>query len=96
MIERMLNLAEAAEQLGYEPSGLREIVHRTKYGKPGPQIQFYQIGNGHIKFRQEWLDLFVLQNSIAPGQIKPAKKQKRLTRTVAEKVVIEPHWSLAV
>jgi hypothetical protein len=90
----MLNLPEAAAQLGYKPSGLHEIVKRTKAGKSGPQIQFFQIGSGPIKFRQEWLDDFVLSNSIEPGQITPAKRPKRSKRTGSgSRIHIEPLWA---
>ncbi len=96
-VDRLLDLKEAAAQLGYEPSGLYEIVKRTKAGKAGPQIQFFQIGTGPIKFKQEWIDDFVLANSIEPGQITPATKPQRGRSVKAcNQVKIEPHWSLAV
>lgn len=97
-VDRLVDLKEAAAQLGYEPSGLYEIVKRTKAGKTGAQIQFFQIGTGPIKFKQEWLDEFVRANSIEPGQIVPAKKPKKRLQgsTRTNQVTIEPHWSLAV
>jgi hypothetical protein len=95
--EKMLTLKEAAGQLGYKRSGLIEIVNRTKAGKPGPQIQFYQIGSGPIKFKQEWIDDFVIANSVEPGQIVPAKKPKRGRKPGPSNYVqIPDHWSLAV
>jgi hypothetical protein len=93
--ERMLNMDEAAEYLGYKPSGLYEIVGRTKHGKAGAQLQFYQIGTGPIKFRREWLDEFVEANSIKPGEIVPAKKPQRGRRAVGGRVPIEPIWATA-
>jgi hypothetical protein len=81
-VDRLLDMKEAAAQLDYEPSGLYEIVKRTKAGKGGAQIQFFQIGTGPIKFKQEWIDEFVLANSIEPGQITPARRPKRQQRTV--------------
>lgn len=78
--DNLLTLAQAAKLLSYEPGGLRKIVTRTAKGKPGPQIQFFQIGRGPIKFKREWLDDFVLANSVVPWQAMPRKQEQRKTR----------------
>jgi len=94
--DKMLNLREAAEQLGYKPSGLREIVDRTRKGKQGATIQFFQVGKGPIRFKQDWLDEFVAANSIAPGQVtvqqRPRQRRKPFS---ANTVQIEKHWNIA-
>jgi hypothetical protein len=56
--------ATAADLLGYKPAGLRKIVTATKFGKPGPKIQFAQVGKGPIRFRREWLDEFIAANVV--------------------------------
>jgi hypothetical protein len=91
----LLTLNQAATQLGYSTSGLRKIVNRTKEGRSGPQIQFFQIGGGRIKFRQEWLDEFVLSNSIEPGQVVFVRKPKRERKSaVTNRSEVETHWGL--
>jgi hypothetical protein len=62
----LLSLEDAAKLLGYTPSGLRKIVRRTREGKRGPTIQFFQVGTGPIRFKPEWLDEFVAANSTMP------------------------------
>jgi hypothetical protein len=94
---KLLSLEEAASQLNYSPSGLRKIVNRTKRGKPGPQIQFFQAGHGPIKFRQEWIDEFVLSNSLEPGQVVTLKNPKHGRRVKnGSRTPIEPIWTTAV
>ena len=93
----MMSLADAAANLGYHPSTLRKIVNRTKQGERGPQIQFFQVGSGRIKFKQEWLDDFVLANSVEPGQVVPAKKQRRDRRTaIGDPIEINYQWGISV
>jgi hypothetical protein len=89
--DRLLSLAEAAELLGMEASGLRKIVARTKRGTPGPQIQFFQIGQGHIKFRREWIERFIEDHSIKPGQVRQRKPQQpRSKLTAYEEMMRDP------
>ena len=45
-VDRLLDLDEAAEQLGYKPSGLYEIVKRTKKGKPGRKFSSFRLAPG--------------------------------------------------
>lgn len=77
--DALIDLATAAELLGYKPAGLRKIVAATKAGKAGPTIQFAQVGKGPIRFRREWLDDFIAAN-IVKRQPKPRPRSKaRLT-----------------
>ncbi len=68
----MLDITEAAKRLGYSPKGLRKIVERSRAkanGSPthGPTIKFFQAGpRGAIRFRPEWLDSFIAENTIDP------------------------------
>jgi hypothetical protein len=75
--DRLLTLAQAADLLGMKASGLRKFDARTKRGTPGPQIQFFQIGEGPIKFRRQWIERFIEENSIKPGQVQLRKTQRR-------------------
>jgi hypothetical protein len=96
--ERMLTVEEAARQLGYKPSGLYKIIGRTRKGKPGPQLQFYQLGKGPIKFKQQWLDDFIDDNSVIPGPRSSSLSVKKPSRRLAngKRIEIEPMWTLAV
>lgn len=69
---QLIPLDDAAKKLGYTASGLRKIVRRTRQGKSG--IQFFQVGNGPIRFKPEWLDDFVTANSVAPQRPMPTLK----------------------
>lgn len=90
----MLSLKDAAKRVGYSPSGLRKIVNRTKAGKPGPQIQFFQVPRGRIKFRLEWLDDFVLANSVEPGEVQPFRKPVNGRRTLGgARIELNQDWS---
>lgn len=80
MTDSLLSLEEAAELLGYSPSGLRKIVNRTRAGKLGATIRFFQIGNGPIKFKREWLDDFISANSVIPVQRRPKTDPQHLRR----------------
>jgi len=66
----LLTLSEAAEALGYKPSGLRKLA------KAGV-IRYVQNGTGPIKFRREWLDEFIAANN--PTQVKRAPARRRST-----------------
>lgn len=84
---QMIDLIEAARQLGYSPKGLRKIVERSRAkanGKPthGPTIKFFQAGpRGAIRFRPEWLDTFIDENTIDPhaARREPPKPRQRQT-----------------
>jgi hypothetical protein len=76
--EPLITLEEAAELLGYSASGLRKIVNRSKAGKIGGTIRFFQVGKGPIKFKREWLDDFVTANSTMPTQPRPRVELKHL------------------
>lgn len=89
--DRLLTLAQAATLLGMRASGLRTIVTRTKHGTMGPQIQFFQIGQGPIKFRRAWIERFIEENSLKPGQVQ-RHKRRRLpsTLTAYEEMMADP------
>lgn len=78
MTEPLLTLEQAAELLGYSASGLRKVVNRTKAGKIGGTIRFFQVGKGPIKFKREWLDDFVADNTTVPKQPRPRFVPKHL------------------
>lgn len=78
MTEPLLTLEEAAKLLGYSASGLRKIVNRTKAGKVGGTIQFFQLGRGPIKFKREWIDDFIAANTTIPAQPRPRFVPKHL------------------
>jgi hypothetical protein len=80
MSTHLLTLEEAAAQLGYSASGLRKIVNSTKAGKSGAAIQFFQVGRGPIKFRQEWLDEFIDANATIPMRPRPIANLQHLGR----------------
>jgi hypothetical protein len=80
MPEPLLTLEEAAALLGYTPSGLRKIVNRTREGRQGATIRFFQVGKGPIKFRPEWIDDFVAANSFMPAPKRVIAKPKHLQR----------------
>ena len=89
--DRLLTLAQAADLLGMKASGLRTIVARTKHGTPGPQIQFFQIGQGPIKFRRAWIERFIEENSTKPGQVQRPKPQRRQSNLTAyEEMMRDP------
>jgi hypothetical protein len=80
----MLDIIEAAKQLGYSPKGLRKIVDRSRAKARGaetrgPTIKFFQAGTrGSIKFRPEWLETFIAENTIDPQAVRcePAAPRK--------------------
>ena len=87
VLSPLLSLEDAARVLGYSPSGLRKIVRRSREGKPGPTIQFFQIGNGPIRFRPEWIDAFIAANTITPKASIP------FNRAIVKQSEGEPrHW----
>jgi len=78
--DSLLNLQQAADYLGYKPSGLRKVVKRG-------DIRFVQVGQGPIKFRREWLDEFVA-NVNAPTP--PAKKRQPPTPPIDTQFGFDP------
>ena len=80
MTDSLISLEEAAELLGYSPSGLRKIVNRTRAGKSAATIRFFQIGNGPIKIKREWVDDFIAANSVMPVQRRPKTEPQHLRR----------------
>lgn len=75
--ERMLNLKEAAEYLGFTPGRLYEIVARSRRSHAGqvtqgPTVRFFQDKKkGSIRFKREWLDEFVRAHQISPRDNRP-------------------------
>jgi hypothetical protein len=83
----MFDITEAAKRLGYSAKGLRKIVERSRAKANGaqtigPTITFFQAGpRGAIRFRPEWLDSFVAENTIDPHAARrEAPKPHRLRR----------------
>ena len=64
----LIDLATAAELLGYKPAGLRKVV------KAG-QIRYVQNGKGPIKFRREWVEEFIKSNN--PKGVERSPSQRR-------------------
>jgi hypothetical protein len=81
--DALVDLNVAAAILGYKPAGLRKVVARSKAGKPGPTIQFTQVGKGPIRFRREWLDDFIASN-IVKRPLKKLPKSKAKPKPVIE------------
>src|SRR3954462_4614236 len=82
--EPLLSLDEAAKLLGYKASGLRKIVTRTRHGGQGAKIKFFQVGQGPIKFRREWIEEFIQANTVEPKSILRSPAQKRRAKSVVE------------
>ena len=68
----LIDVAEAAEFLGYKPAGLRKLV------KQGA-IRYVQNGRGPIRFRREWLDDFIASNNPTESKRSPAQRRKQPT-----------------
>ncbi len=66
--DALVDLATAAELLGYKPAGLRKIV---KAGK----IRFVQNGRGPIRFRREWIDEYIQASK--PVKVERSPSQRR-------------------
>ena len=75
--DSLIGLEEAAQILGYKPSGLRKIVAKRR-------IQFVQHGRGPIKFRREWLDEFINANGGGPQDIQRSPAQSRISPIAME------------
>lgn len=73
----LISLEDAAKLLDYSTSGLRKIVNRTKAGGQGPTIHFFQVGNGPIKFRSEWIDEFISANTLGPKRVDSTSPQRQ-------------------
>jgi hypothetical protein len=91
----LISLEEAARLLDYSISGLRKIVSRTKAGGLGPKIQFFQVNNGPIKFRREWVADFINANTVSlkSNVVPPLPKNKlKPTRQVAPQHGFDPSF----
>jgi hypothetical protein len=73
----LLTLEDAAKLLGYTPSGLRKVVNRTREGRAGASIRFFQVGQGPIRCRQEWLDEVIDANTVSPHAASQSKAARR-------------------
>jgi hypothetical protein len=87
---RLLTLAQAASLRRMDASGLPKIVASTKRGTPGPQIQFFQIGQGRIKFRRKWIERFIEEHLIKPGQVQQRKRRRHSNLTAYEEMMRDP------
>ncbi len=67
----LLTLPEAAEYLGYQPAGLRKLIEQE-------QITYFQNGKGPIKFKREWLDQFIADNSSSGLDRSPARAYRKI------------------
>ena len=71
---KLLSIREAAEMLDYTEKGLRKIVERSRSKAAGarthgPTIKFFQTGKGApIKFRPEWIEEFIGENTVDPSK----------------------------
>lgn len=72
MIDNLVPMKDAAEYLGYSVDGLREVVDRSRrrangVATRGPFIKFFQAGRrGAVRFKREWLDQFIEENTVDP------------------------------
>lgn len=79
----LLTLPEAAEALGYTVKGLRKIVDRSRAkangGRTrGPTIKFFQPMPGSpIRFREEWIEEFIEENTTDPANGAPPARKRR-------------------
>lgn len=87
MNNNLVSMKDAAEYLGYSVDGLREIVDRSRRrangsAVRGPFIKFFQAGKcGAVRFRKEWLDDFIEENTVDPTvPLTPKEKVVRAKR----------------
>ena len=79
----MLSFEESANYLGMSVSGLRKIVRKGK-------IRYFQSGRcGRIKFKKEWLDDYIEENSQhrqePPAKVGRKKKPQLVVDDCCEK-----------
>jgi hypothetical protein len=82
---KLLSIREAAEMLDYTEKGLRKIVERSRAKAAGartrgPTIKFFQTSKGApIKFRPEWIEEFIDENTVDPSErlVPPDGRRKR-------------------
>lgn len=72
--DALVDLATAAELLGYKPAGLRKIV------KAG-QIRFVQNGRGPIRFRREWINEYIQGSKPVKVERSPSQRRPALPRS---------------
>jgi excisionase family DNA binding protein len=72
-MQKLLNLNEAADVLGYSVSGLRKLIRANR----GPR--YTRAGQrGQFRFKQEWLEEFVEQGAtpVKPLRVRPKIKSQ--------------------
>jgi len=93
--EPLISLEDAAHLLNYSVPGLRKIVNRSRRklaGEPvaGPTIQFFQPGpKAPIKFKSQWIDDFIQQNTCDPSQAVPPRPTPQ-RKTIGQKTEVVP------
>jgi len=79
---RLLSIQEAAEVLGYSVKGLRKIIDRSRAKANGartrgPTIRFFQSCRGApVRFKEEWIEEFIENCTIDPGNGVPMKRER--------------------
>lgn len=95
-MEGYLNLQQAAEYLGYSPSGLRKLVDRSrKLMQHGgePELRFAQgRKRGKVLFRREWLDDFARE--VVEVRVAPVTKRRKAPKIPTNSTSHGLDWSL--
>ena len=85
----LVGLKQAANLIGYTPTGLRKIVDRSRdkaSGKTaaGPVIRFFQTcKSAPIKFKIEWIEEFIRRYSVDPEANAPGPRGSTTRRTAS-------------
>ena len=88
----MLDIEDVAQQLGCTVSGVRKIVARG-------EMRYFQHGKrGRLKFKQEWVDEFIAQHTVAPADKQPqrlsAKRPAKQKSPATNEAVCGFGWDL--
>ena len=73
-LDRLLNLQEAADYLGYSESGMRKLVAK------GELLFCQRRKHGRIKFKPEWLEDFIRENTHDLRTEPPQKATRKAAR----------------
>ena len=89
---RLLSIQEAAEVLGYSVKGLRKIVDRSRAKANGartrgPTIRFFQsCRGGPVRFKEEWIEEFIEDGTIDPGNGAPMRRARNGKRSPVSQI----------
>lgn len=84
----MLSVRKAAEKLGFTEPAVRALVARR-------QIRHFRRGKrGRIYFRQEWLDEYIVENTVEPSLETPRAPRRKPTYAPRELSTRGWYWHL--